>query len=66
MESCRILWERKSDDVTRGKEAAGELADRKSSSWFCCDPLSLNHYEKKELCLCTPLVLALWFCERGH
>lgn len=53
-------------DVTRGKETAGELADRKSSSGFCCYPLSSSHSEREELCLCTPLVFAFWFCERGH
>lgn len=47
--------------MTRGKEAAGRLADRKSSSGFCCYPLSLSHYEREELCLCTPLVLVFGF-----
>lgn len=56
----------KERNMTRGKEAAGELGDGKSSSGFCCYPLSLSHCERKELCLCTAFISSLWFCVRGH
>lgn len=46
----------KNYDMTRGKKAAGELAGEEK--FFELNPLSLRHYERKELSLYTALALA--------